>query len=59
MKLFMTLTSYMGKESKGAQKVIDQNLFVESLGFASQEIEYANKNLTKEEKVIIFVERLN
>jgi hypothetical protein len=39
--------------------VIDEHLFIESIALISFEIPYLNKNLTKVEKIILLIEKMN
>jgi hypothetical protein len=44
---------------KHKQTVIDEHLFIESIALISFEIPYLNKNLTKVEKIILLIEKMN
>ena len=44
---------------KNQQSVIDEHLFIELIALISFEIPYHNQNLTKVEKIILLIERMN
>jgi hypothetical protein len=39
--------------------VIDEHLFIESIALMSFELPYHNKNLTKAERIVLLMEKMN